>query len=94
MAELARLEHGPANRARAQELSTALAVRAAVDADFQAGLERWHEQAKLLRTSDGDVHNEINGGTFNGPAIQGRDFSGVSFTTPPPTIPSSPPATD
>ncbi|WP_078662823.1 hypothetical protein [Streptomyces bicolor] len=93
-AELVRLEHAPADPARAQALSTALAVRAAVDADFQVGLQRWHEQAKLVRTGDGEVHNEISGGTFHGPAVQGRDFSGVSFTTPPPITPSSPPAKD
>lgn len=92
--ELARLEHAAADPARAQALSTALAVRAALDPDFQAGLQRWHEQARLVRTGDGEVHNEISGGTFYGPAVLGRDFSGVSFTTPPPTTPSSPPAED
>ncbi|MEV6056549.1 hypothetical protein [Streptomyces sp. NPDC052107] len=86
-AELAELERAPSDPARAQALSTALAVRALVDADFRAGLERWHEQARLVRTGDGEVHNEISGGTFHGPALQGRDFSGISFTTPP-----SPPA--
>ncbi|MER5466248.1 hypothetical protein ABT010_37515 [Streptomyces sp. NPDC002668] len=91
--ELARLERAPADLARAQALSTALAVRAALDADFQAGMQRWHEQAKLVRTGDGEVHNEISGGTFHGPAVQGRDFSGVSFTNPP-LPPSSPPAQD
>lgn len=93
-AELARLEHAPADPARAQALSTALAVRAAADVDFQAGLQRWHEQAKLVRTGDGEVHNVISGGTFHGPAVQGRDFSGVSFTAPPPITPGSPPAKD
>jgi hypothetical protein len=92
--ELARLEHAPADSARAQALSTALAARAAADPDFQADLQRWHEQVKLVRTGDGDVRNEISGGTFNGPALQGRDFSGVSFTTPSPTTPSSPPVQD
>ncbi|WP_202919855.1 hypothetical protein [Streptomyces adustus] len=29
-------------------MSTALAVRAALDADFHTGLQRWHEQAKLV----------------------------------------------
>lgn len=40
-----------------------------------------------MRTGDGDVHIEISSGTFSGPVLQGRDFSGISFTTPP-----SPPA--
>jgi hypothetical protein len=66
-----------------------LAVRAAVDTEFSAGLRQWHEQAKLVRTGDGDVHNTISGGTQYGPVLQGRDFSGLSFTTsaPPPPAP-------
>ncbi|NYI03862.1 hypothetical protein [Allostreptomyces psammosilenae] len=82
--ELAELERAPADSARAQALSTALAVRAAVDADFHAGLERWRELARLVRTGDGEARNTISGGTFHGPVLQGRDFSGTSFTTPPP----------
>ncbi|MFI5683707.1 hypothetical protein [Streptomyces sp. NPDC051636] len=85
-AELAALQHDPADPVRAQALSTALAVRAALDAEFQAGLQQWHEQAKLVRTGDGETRNEISGGTFNSPVLQGRDFNGVSFgnpTTPP-----------
>ncbi|MEV0254896.1 hypothetical protein AB0H82_11625 [Streptomyces sp. NPDC050732] len=88
------MEHAPADPARAQELSTALPVRAAVDADFRPGLQRWHEQAELVRTGDGEVHNEIKGGTFHGPAVQGRDFSEVFFTAPPPILPGSPSAED
>ncbi|MFD3622848.1 hypothetical protein ACFWWT_48685 [Streptomyces sp. NPDC058676] len=90
--ELAELEEAPADPARAQALSTALAVRATLDTDFHSGLQRWHEQAKLVRTGDGEVHNTISGGTFHGPALQGRDFSNVSFTTPhlpPPAAPGS-----
>ncbi|MGW3664061.1 hypothetical protein [Streptomyces sp. NPDC005141] len=90
-AELTGLAQAPADPGRAQSLSTALAVRAAVDADFHTGLQLWHEQAKLVRTVDGDVHNTISGGTFQGPALQGRDFSGISFTTPAP--PSTAPGT-
>ncbi|MFI7317126.1 hypothetical protein [Streptomyces venezuelae] len=83
-AELEELAGAPADPARAQALSTALAVRAALDADFHTGLQQWHQQAKLVRTGDGDVSNTISGGTFHGPALQGRDFTGISFTTPPP----------
>ena len=86
-AELARLEEAPADPARAQALSTALAARAALDADFRNDLQQWHEQAKPVRTGDGDVHNTISGGAFHGPVVQGRDFSGISFTTPPPATP-------
>ncbi|OIJ68858.1 hypothetical protein [Streptomyces mangrovisoli] len=82
--ELAALTQAPADPARAQALSTALAVRAALDPDFHTGLQQWHEQAKLVRTGDGEVHNTISGGTQHGPVLQGRDFSGLSFTTPPP----------
>jgi hypothetical protein len=90
-AELAALTQAPDNAARAQALSTALVMRAAVDADFQTGLQRWHEQAKLARSGDREVHNTISGGTFHGPALQGRDFVGLSFTTPPPSPPPTAP---
>ncbi|MFK8846243.1 hypothetical protein [Streptomyces sp. Ac-502] len=80
-AELARLEQAPNDLARAQALSTVLAVRAAVDAGFCADLHQWHAAAKLVRAGDGDVSNAISGGTFNGPTLQGRDFSGVSFAS-------------
>lgn len=87
--ELVRLQETPGDVARAQALSTALAVRAVVDSEFSSGLQQWHEQAKLVRTGDGDVHNTISGGTQHGPVLQGRDFSGLSFTTTPPP-PASP----
>lgn len=86
-AELVALQQAPGDEARAQALSTALAVRAAVDAEFRTGLERWHEQAKLAQTGAGDTKNTVSGGTQYGPVLQGRDFSGLSFTTPPPPTP-------
>ncbi|MDT0483806.1 hypothetical protein [Streptomyces doebereineriae] len=82
-AELVGLQQDPADPVRAQALSAALAVRAALDADFATALQQWSEHARLVRTGDGDVRNEISGGTFNGPVLQGRDFSGISFNTPP-----------
>ncbi|MFD4335870.1 hypothetical protein ACFWPP_01400 [Streptomyces anulatus] len=88
-AELTRLGQAPSDLERAQALSTALAVRAALDSDFRTGLEHWRQQAKLVRTGDGEVRNEISGGSQYGPVMQGRDFSGFSFTTPPlPPAPS------
>lgn len=90
-AELARLEQDPADQRQAQALSTALAVRAALDRDFRTGFEAWQEQAKLVSTGDSTVHNNISGGSQHGPVLQGRDFSGLSFTTPPPA-PSAPAA--
>ncbi|MEV5901451.1 hypothetical protein [Streptomyces sp. NPDC052127] len=80
--ELVRLAAQPDDAALARALSTALAVRAAGDAEFRAGLVRWHRLAGS--SHHGDVHNEISGGTFNSPVLQGRDFSGLSFTTPAP----------
>ncbi len=90
--ELAELERAPADPACARALSTALVVRAAVDADFRTGLERWHEQAQLVRTGDGQVDSTISGDTFNGPVLLGRDISGVSFAPAPPGPTPAPPA--
>jgi hypothetical protein len=83
-AELVRLAEDPDDQGRAQELSTALAVRAAVDEDFRTHLTAWQKQAKLVRTGDGAVTNTVSGGTQNGPVVLGRDFSNLTFTTPPP----------
>jgi hypothetical protein len=80
-AELVELEGAPADAARARALSTALAVRAAVDAEFRTGLERWREQARQVCTGDGEVDISISGGTFYGPTLLGRDFPGTSFAT-------------
>ncbi|RST09520.1 hypothetical protein E2C00_01750 [Streptomyces sp. WAC05374] len=77
----------PGDQGRAQSLSTALAVRAAVDEDFRTRLAAWQERAALVRTGDGAVTNTISGGTQNGPVVQGRDFSGLTFTTLPPPAP-------
>jgi hypothetical protein len=80
--ELVALEQAPADPARAHALSTALAVRAALDAGFRSDLQQWHEQAKLIGTGAGHVTNSIHGGTFHAPVLQGPDFSGTSFTSP------------
>ena len=88
-AELARLAEEPGDRDRAHALSTALAVRAAVDEEFRSLLVEWHRQAQQVRTEEGAVTNTISGGTQYGPVIQGRDFSGLTFTTPPPPNSSS-----
>jgi hypothetical protein len=82
-AELAALGQAPADEARAQTLSTALAVRAAVDPDFRAALQQWHAQAKRTGSGGGDVNSTILGGTYSGPVIAGRDFTGITFTTHP-----------
>ncbi|MFB8242813.1 hypothetical protein ACFC58_40390 [Kitasatospora purpeofusca] len=75
-AELVALERAPGDMARAHALSTALAVRAALEPEFGAELVRWQEQARSFRTGEGSVRNEISGGTFHGTVSihQGRDF--------------------
>ncbi|GGL18129.1 hypothetical protein [Streptomyces flaveus] len=89
--ELAGLEEAPADQDRAQALSTVLAVRAALDADFSAGLQRWHEQAKLVRPGGSEVHSTISGQpVFHGPVLLGRDFPGLSITSSPPPPPATP----
>ncbi|MEV7130605.1 hypothetical protein [Streptomyces sp. NPDC093260] len=86
-AELVRLQQAPSDVARAQALSTALAVRAALDAEFSAALQQWREQAERVRT--GDNQNTITGGTQYGPVVQGHTFSHLSFTTSTPPPPDS-----
>lgn len=81
-AELLRLTESPDDARRAHALSTALAVRAAVDAEFHAGLRRWSEMIESPVSRH--VRNEITGGSFTGPVLQGRDFSGITFTNQPP----------
>ncbi|MFE7076935.1 hypothetical protein ACFU96_43285 [Streptomyces sp. NPDC057620] len=88
-AELVALRQAPADAARAHALSTALSARATLDAEFRAGLEQWQEQARSVRTGQGDALNTISGGTQYGPVLQGRDFSGLSFSTAPQPPPIS-----
>lgn len=82
--ELTALIHAPGETERAHALSTALAVRAAVDPDFAAALDAWSQQARHVDTAGHGVRNEISGGTQFGPVVQGRDFSQLTFNTAPP----------
>jgi hypothetical protein len=91
-AELAALEQAPGPE-RANALSTVLAVRAALDSQFCTGLQQWHEQTRVVPTGDGEVTSTISGGTFHAPVLQGRDFSGISFTTASPPPSSAPSGT-
>ncbi|MER5929891.1 hypothetical protein [Streptomyces sp. NPDC002054] len=75
--EVAALEAEPADPLRAQALATALGVRAALDGEFRPLLEEWWQQTQA--SSGGEVHNSISGGTQNGPVLQGRDFSSLTF---------------
>jgi hypothetical protein len=81
--ELVSLEEAPANEQRAVALAEVLVARANADSDFRDALEVWWEQASQLHI-DGDVTNTISGGTFSGPVLQGRDFSGLTFGVPAP----------
>jgi hypothetical protein len=85
-AELTRLAQNPADPNSAQALSTALAVRAALDTDFRTALAAWHEQAHPALAEVGSVHNSISGGVQHGPVLQGRNFSGLAFTQLPPSL--------
>ncbi|WP_411073563.1 hypothetical protein [Streptomyces sp. cmx-4-7] len=91
-AELAHLSEEPDDRGRAQALSTALALRAAVDTDFRAGLAAWQQQAAALRDQEGVVLNSITGGTQHGPVLQGKNFTGGFTFNTPPAPPASPPS--
>ncbi len=93
-AELVALEREPGVPERAQHLSTVLAVRSALDADFRAALQQWYEQSKvrLAQAESGGTNIQISGGTFNAPVQQGRDFSHISFNLP--TPPTGGPSTD
>lgn len=76
--EVAALAEDPADPMRAQALATALGVRAALDGEFRVLLDEWWQRAQAS-SSGGDVHNSISGGTQNGPVLQGRDFSSLTF---------------
>ncbi|MGA4850270.1 hypothetical protein ACOBQB_30000 [Streptomyces sp. G5(2025)] len=76
--EVAALAGDPADPVRAQALATALGVRAALDGEFRASLDEWWQRVQA-GSAGGDVHNSISGGTQNGPVLQGRDFSALTF---------------
>lgn len=92
-AELARLEESPGDPERAHALSTALAVRAALEPGFREALAAWHEEAKAAVDARDAVHNVISGGVQHGPVLMGRDFTQTTFTTaaqPPGAVRSEP----
>ncbi|TQF05488.1 hypothetical protein E6W39_28705 [Kitasatospora acidiphila] len=85
--ELALLNQAPDDTARAQALSTALAVRSALDSEFRAELNAWHAEAQQVPLIQiRDVHNTVSGGN-NDFVIQAGNIQGnVSKTTlAPPT---------
>lgn len=76
--ELTALSDRPSDAERAHALSTTLAVRAALDADFRARLEQWSQEARNVSVG-GDVHNSVSGSIVRGSVVQGRDFFGPDF---------------
>jgi hypothetical protein len=82
-AELAALEQFPGDRGKAVALAEALLARAGADADFERALAGWWGQAEPVRASIGNVTNTISGGNQQGPVLQGRDFSNLSFGASP-----------
>jgi thioredoxin-like negative regulator of GroEL len=85
-AELAALEHAPTDHQRAVALAEVLLARADGDAGFAAALAAWWAQASQIEA--GQVTSTITSGTFHGPVLQGRDFTGLTLTTPPPAPPA------
>jgi hypothetical protein len=76
------LRQAPNDLRAAEHLAAALATRAALDAEFRAGLEDWTALAWRAYPQGGDVHNEIKGGVFHQVVIQGRDIDNRSFGLP------------
>ncbi len=77
-AELAAVEGNPADRDRAVALARVLLARAGADDGFGEALEAWWAKASQV-LAGGDVTSVITGGTFHGPVLQGRDFTGLTF---------------
>jgi hypothetical protein len=80
-AEWAALQQSPADQGRALALAEALVARAQGDVPFRQALEAWWRQATQV-VQGGTAVNTITGGTFNGPVVQGRDFTGLTFVSP------------
>jgi tetratricopeptide (TPR) repeat protein len=84
-AELAAFRQAPDNHQKAVALAKALLARAGVDDEFRQALESWWQEAEPIRMSIGTVGNTISGGIQQGPVLQGRDFSNITFGTSPPS---------
>jgi stage V sporulation protein SpoVS len=86
-AELAALQQAPNDRRKAMALAEALLARSGADEEFRQALESWWQHAEPIRANIGNVVNTISGGTQQGPVLQGRDFSNITFGAPPTTPP-------
>jgi hypothetical protein len=87
IAELVALEREPHSQDRALKLAEAVVARADSDDSFRRELEVWWGETEAVR--GGNVTNTVSGGTFNGPVVMGRDFSRLTFGTPPADEPRS-----
>ena len=77
--ELVALEQTPVDEMRAAALAAALMSRAEEDARFLRDLEGWWVRTNRALADAGGVINTINGGNQQGPVLQGRDFSNLTF---------------
>jgi hypothetical protein len=82
-AELADLQRAPGDRQKAIALAEVLLARSGADPEFRQVLEAWWNQAKPIRVRIGNVTNTISGGIQQGPVLQGRDFSNITFGATP-----------
>lgn len=89
--ELAALQQAPGDERRAVALAEALLARSGADDEFRRALESWWQQAGPIRAvlNIGNVTNTISGGSQQGPVVQGRDFSNITFGGPPAAPPSA-----
>jgi hypothetical protein len=90
-AELGALQQAPGDQHKAVALAEALLARSGADAEFRRALESWWQLAEPIRASVENVTNKISGGIQQGPVLQGRDFSNVTFGAAPAT-PRVPPS--
>ncbi|WP_405536064.1 hypothetical protein OG787_21360 [Streptomyces sp. NBC_00075] len=77
--ELVSLGEASDSPTRARQLADVLALRVQQDPACAQALDTWRREAEALDgtpTGVGDIHNEISGGTFQGPVIQARDING------------------
>ena len=83
--ELGAFQEAPGDRQKAVALAEVLLARSGTDEEFRQALEGWWQQAEPIRANIGNVTNAISGGTQQGPVLQGRDFSNITFGAAPPS---------
>jgi hypothetical protein len=82
-AELIAFQGSLGDQGKAVALAGVLLARADDDPGFERALSEWWEQAAPVREKTGNVTNTISGGTFSGPVLQGRNFTGLTFGAAP-----------